>query len=227
MAPGPLALVGGDEFRPGNEATDRLLAERGGPAYVLATAAARQNPGAAVATARAWFAALGLGVEELRVLRRADALDDEVARRARDGRFFYLAGGDPGLVVDVLKDSPVWAAIVAAWRSGAALAGSSAGAMALGEWTLLREKWPNHQRRRLAPALGLLPGLAVVPHYDTSGHRWSAPDGPTLVGVDERTAALWLDGEWRTTGQGRVTLLSGRGLPQPLVASGDSRSEVV
>src|SRR5437764_6054308 len=158
MAAGPLALVGGDEFRPGNEETDRILAGCGERAFVLATAAARQNPGAAVATARAWFAALGLTVEELRVLGRKDAMDPGRAREAATGRFFYLTGGDPGLVVDVLRDSPVWDAIVAAWRNGAALAGSSAGAMALGEWTLVRERWPNHQRRRVAPALGLVPG---------------------------------------------------------------------
>ena len=222
MAAGPLALVGGDEFRPGNEETDRVLVGRGEPAYVLATAAARQNPGAAVATARAWFAGLGLSVEGLPVLTRADAQRPDLVERARAGRFFYLAGGDPGLVVDVLKDSPVWAAILDAWRNGAALAGSSAGSMALGEFTLLREKWPNHQRRRLAPALGVVPGVAVIPHHDTAGQRWTAPPGATLVGIDERTAALWQDGEWRTTGPGRVTLLGGGSLPQPLVASVDS-----
>ena len=37
---GPLALVGGDELNPGNEAQDALLAAAagGGPAYVVATA---------------------------------------------------------------------------------------------------------------------------------------------------------------------------------------------
>lgn len=226
MATGPLALVGGDEFRPGNEQTDRILASRGEPAFVVPTAAARQNPRAAVATARAWFVRVGLQVEELPVLRRSDAADPEIVRRASAGQFFYLTGGDPGLVVDVLKDSPVWEAIVAAWRNGAALAGSSAGAMALGEWTLLRERWPNHQRRRFAPALRLVPGVAVIPHYATAGHRWRTPpadERAVLLGIDERTAALWQDGEWRATGPGRVVLVGSdrpiRSLPTPLVAS--------
>ena len=37
--PGPIALVGGDEFHPGNEPIDRFLANEraGGPAFVLAT----------------------------------------------------------------------------------------------------------------------------------------------------------------------------------------------
>jgi cyanophycinase len=227
---GPLALVGGDEFRPGNEETDRVLISnlRPGTGYVLATAAARQDPGKAVGIARAWFAGLGVAVEELPVRRRADALSQELAAQARAGTFFYLTGGDPGLVVDVLRDSPVWDAIVGAWRRGAALAGSSAGAMALGEWTLLRERWPNHARRRFAAALGLIPRVAVVPHFDTAGRRWRAaspPDGSILLAVDARTAALWTGDEWRAVGPGRAAVLGTeqavRGLPPPLVASPD------
>ena len=52
---------------------------------------------------------------------------------------------------------------------GAALAGSSAGAMALGEWTLVRERHLGDERRRYAPALGLVPGVAVLPHSRPSG----------------------------------------------------------
>ena len=137
---GPLALVGGDELNPGNEAQDALLAAAagGGPSYVVATAAARHRPELAVAHAREWFARFDLDVVELPVRNRTQARSRETAELAAKGRFFYLVGGDPGIVPDVLRDSPVWLAIVAAWRSGAALAGSSAGAMAMGRWTLIR-----------------------------------------------------------------------------------------
>ena len=44
--PGPLALIGGDELKPGNEPQDRILVEAAGSgrAFVLATAAGRQHP---------------------------------------------------------------------------------------------------------------------------------------------------------------------------------------
>jgi cyanophycinase len=211
---GPLALVGGSEFQPGNEETDRALlaAVSGGPAFVLPTAAARQRPELAIATARRWFAGLGAEVEELPVLAPGDASSAVLAERARAGRFFYLTGGDPGLVVRVLSGSPVWRAIHEAWRDGAALAGSSAGAMALGEWALLREAWPNHQRRRFAPAFGVVPNVAVVPHADTAGGRWRMTpprEDAIVLGVDERTAALWDGRGWRAVGRGRVTLTVG------------------
>jgi cyanophycinase len=217
IGPGPLALVGGDELEPGNEPQDRVLAEAAGdgPAYVLATAAGRQRPEMAVANAVRWFAGLGLRVRELPATRRSDATSAVNVERAREGRFFYLVGGDPGLVPKVLSRTPLWEAIVRAWSGGAALAGSSAGAMAFGGWTLVRERMPGDDRRRYLPALGLVPAIAVLPHFETFGHRWvssaleAAPrDGVVLLGVDERTAAIHRDGVWRVLGDGGVTVIA-------------------
>ena len=216
--PGPLALVGGDELNPGNEPQDEVLvrAAGDGPAFVLATAAGRQRPEVAVANAVRWFEGLGLAVQELPATRRSDAKASANVARAREGRFFYLVGGDPGLVPKTLAGTPLWGAIVEAWRSGAALAGSSAGAMALGEWTLVRERMPGDDRRRYLPALVLVPGVAVLPHFETFGHRWvqsaerAAPRSDVvLLGVGERTAALHVDGAWRALGDGGVTVIAG------------------
>ena len=211
-----LALVGGDEFHPGNEEQDRMLvaAARQGPAFVVPTAAARQGPEQAVATATLWFQQLGLALSELPVLKRADANAKQVADRAGTGGFFYLVGGDPGLVAQVLTASRVWAAIFDAWRDGAALAGSSAGAMALCSHTLIRASWPNRFNRRPLDALGVVPSTAVLPHYETFGHRWVASarrelPGVTLLGIDERTAAVWSGGVWRAAGPGEVTVIRG------------------
>jgi cyanophycinase len=214
---GPLALVGGDELHPGNEPQDEVLvgAAGKGPAFVLATAAGRQRPEVAVANAVRWFASLGLEIEELPATRRSEAKDAANAARAREGRFFYLVGGDPGLVPKTLAGTLLWEAIVEAWRLGAALAGSSAGAMALGEWTLVRERMPGDDRRRYLPALGLVPRVAVLPHFETFGHRWvegaerAAPRSDVvLLGIGERTAALHVDGAWRALGDGGVTVIA-------------------
>ena len=215
-ATGTLALVGGDEFNPGNEEQDRVLARAAGPgpAFVVPTAAARQGPERAVAHAAAWFERFDLTLRELPVLKRTDANSKELADLARTGGFFYLVGGDPGLVVQVLQGTRVWTAMFQAWRAGAALAGSSAGAMALCSHTLIRAGWPDRTQRRPVDALGVVPNTAVAPHFEKFGRRWVESarrelPGVILLGLDERTAAVWADGEWVATGPGAVTVIKG------------------
>src|SRR5207248_1644758 len=179
-----------------------------GPAFVVPTAAARQGPEDAVAHATSWFARLGLPLHELPVLKRTDANSKDLAAEARKGGFFYLVGGDPGLVAQVLRESRVWTSIFEAWRDGAALAGSSAGAMALCSHTLIRAGWPDRTNRRPNDGLGVVPDTAVLPHYDTFGHKWvesarrELPDmhggrGPAVVFVHGLGSSGYM--EWRHT----------------------------
>jgi cyanophycinase len=226
LTTGWLALVGGDEFKPGNEEHDRLLVEhRGqGAAYVVPTAAARQGPARAVATAQQWFNDLDLDVAALPVLKRADATSAANVELAERGGFFYLTGGDPELVVDVLLGSPVWRVIAHAWWRGAAVAGSSAGAMALGTWTLIRKARPGDAERRYKPALDLVPRVAVAPHFETFGHRWldsalreRPAEDVVIVGIDTRSAAVWDGRVWTARGPGRITIVArdDRGVYEP------------
>ena len=237
---GVLCLNGGDEFHPGNEPQDELLrdAAAGRPAFVVATAAA-DHPEMAVATAQRWFNRLGLPAVELRARTRGEAMSAASVDQAAAAGLFYLVGGDPGRVVRVLLGSALWEAIVSAWLAGAALAGSSAGAMAMCEWTLLRHAFPGHTRRRPDAALNLVGGTAVLPHYDTFGERWIPSAQETLgadavlLGLDERTAAIWKDSGWTALGAGAVTVVRGEarerfnpgerieGLPAPS-AGGDA-----
>jgi hypothetical protein len=111
--------------------------------------------------------------------------------------------------------------------------------MALGEWTLTRDRRPGDANRRFREALGLVPNLAVIPHFDTFGASWvepslaAAPSGhAVLLGLDERTAAVWTGGRWRTAGPGGVTVISEgarrtfrsgetiAGIPAPAVSPG-------
>lgn len=214
---GPLALVGGDEFHPGNERQDEILRDAcaGRPAYVVATAAQEYAAGA-VETARSWFRSLGLEIRELRIRSKEDARSTELAETAAAAGLVYIAGGDPGFVVETLRATPVWRAIAAAWRAGAALAGSSAGAMALCEWCLVQTSWPGEIVDRSVDALGLIPGCAILPHFDVLGDAWVpwAREGlgetAKVVGIDERTAAVLRDGRWEVFGPGAVTILQGQ-----------------
>jgi cyanophycinase-like exopeptidase len=86
--------------------------------------------------------------------------------------------------------------------------------MALCSHTLVRASWPNRFNRRPIDALDLLPKTAVLPHFDTFGHRWiesaqAASPELCLVGIDERSAAVWDGAQWLAAGPGGVTVING------------------
>jgi cyanophycinase len=206
---GVLALVGGAEWRDGCTVFDaELLAASGGTeVLVLPTAAAYEHPEKAVETATAYFAGLGATVRGLMVLRRPDALDEANAATVRRAPFVYLGGGSPLHLRSVLKESAVWEALVEAWRSGAVVAGSSAGAMVLGDPMV------DPRGGAFTLGLGLIEQLAIVPHHDTwlpeRAHRTMqlAPRGLPIAAVDEQTAIIrGSDGRWKAAGAGQVAV---------------------
>ncbi len=93
------------------------------------------------------------------VLTRADAENDGAADIMRRARLVYLAGSSPMHVRSVLKNSAVWDALVAAWRDGAVVVGSSGAAMAL------TDPMVDARGGGLTIGLGLVDGVAVVPHF--------------------------------------------------------------
>ena len=218
--PGPLAFVGGGEWREGCTFDADLLAASGGShVLVLPTAGAYEHPERLVARAAEWFGPLGADVEGLMVVTRSEAGDQEAAAVVRRSRFVYLAGSSPMHLRSVLKGSLVWDALVAVWREGAVVAASSGAA------TALVDPMVDTRGGGLTIGLGLVDGLAVVPHVgdpaeDEHGEKLHrsvllAPPTVPLVGVPERTAVIRdPDGTWRSAGAGEVVVYRG-GAPAP------------
>jgi cyanophycinase len=205
---GSLALVGGGEWRDGCD-FDRALIDAAGATEVLVlpTASAYEHPDRLVTAAATWFEGLGTTVRPLMVLGRPDALDEANVAAVRGARFVYLAGSSPMHLRSVLKDSPLWDALVLVWNDGATVAGSSAGAM------VLCDPMVDQRGGAFTLGLGLVEGMAVVPHHDTWSdekvHRTLqlAPKGLVVAGVDERTALVRDgDGRWSVSGAGSVVV---------------------
>lgn len=205
---GVLALVGGGEWQDGCSFDAELLAASGGDeVLVLPTAAAYEHPERAVDTAEKWFAGLGGRARGLMVLSRPDAFDPSNVAAVRAARFVYLAGGSAMHLRSVLKDTPLWDAVIEGWNGGAVLAGSSAGAM------VLCDPMVDPRGGAFTLGLGLVSQMAVIPHHDTWSHDKEkrtielSPAGLAIVGIDERTALLRdPDGAWRTAGAGDVSV---------------------
>jgi cyanophycinase len=210
--PGMLALVGGGEWTPGCSFDAELLAASGGTdVVVLPTAGAYEHPERQVLLAGTWFESLGAQVEGLMVLNRADAEDPGAAAVVAGARFIYLGSGSPLHLRSVLKGSLVFGALVEAWRSGAVIAGSGAGAM------VLTDPMVDPRGGALTVGLALVEKMGVVPqfgdvHEDAHGaklHRSVAlaPQGLPIVGIPERTALIRDSaGSWRGAGEGQPTV---------------------
>jgi cyanophycinase len=205
---GPLALVGGGEWRDGCDFDGELLEASGGDeVVVLPTAAAYEHPDHVVERATRWFEAAGATVRPVMAVDRNGAQDEANAAAVRDARFVYLSDGSPMHLRSVLMQSPLWDAIAAAWHRGAVLAASGAGAMVLCDPAV------DPRGGAFTLGLGLLPQLAVVARADTWSedklHRTLqlTPAGVPLVEVDERTALLRDgEGEWRAAGVGGISV---------------------
>ncbi len=217
---GPVALLGSGEYLPAMEAVEQeLLAGRPPRMAQLATAAAPEG-GERV---RYWHrlggrAADRLGVEQVvvPVVDRASADDAEVAALVEGAGLVYLSGGSPPFLAATLRGTRVWRAIHDAWRAGAALAGCSAGAMAL------TANVPDllHPRRPPEPGLGVVPHLQVIPHFDrlprivpSRALRWlMAPShGVIVLGIDEDTALVGGPDQWEVQGHRSVWEITAHG----------------
>ena len=217
---GAIALVGSGEYLPQAQALEsellRLAISRGksNTFIQIPTAAGKEGSdsldfwklrGAEQGTR------IGCEVKFLPVLTREDAHNPQWIEDVENAGLIYFSGGDPVHLADTFRDTPLWSAIVSAWKSGASLAGCSAGAMAFGG------KIIGIRRSHVSEGLNLLPDIEVIPHYDkflgwlpdrvTAAIIRQDADA-TLVGIDEDTALVLTD-NWRKYGPGKVHILRG------------------
>lgn len=203
-----LALIGGAEFSPGNEDVDRYLIERAGDSaktqgVIIPTAAARENPVLAARNGTRWFQSLGITMQTTLIVDQASANDASITELIARSNFFYLLGGDPRYLLDILRGSQSWEAIAAKYRAGdAVVAGSSAGAMVLC-------KWLTDFRGGFVPALNLAPTpIALAPHYSNKlALSSSPPDSARWLGIAEKTGAVFEGQDWVVIGPGEVTVV--------------------
>jgi len=232
---GSLALVGSGEYLPAMAAFEKSLIDDGvknnkKPVYVqIPTAAGRESD-----ERLEFWKQLGktqadlLGVESiyLPIYTRDDAFKAEHVEAISNSALMYMSGGDPHYLSEVLIDTPVWAAMQENWRTGASLAGCSAGAM------VLSTHIPNFRLLKKAPSAGLnlLPEIRVIPHFNKF-FKWipesaakvllHVPDDSILIGVDELTAIVKRSGveHWVVVGAAKVHVL--KGLPYQQLSDGE------
>jgi len=214
--PGTVALIGAGEYLPPIATVDKVLLARVGGTprvVVLPTAAAPDGPDVSERWAQMGvehFSKLGAIVEPVMLLRRADADNSKIVAQIAAANFVYLSGGKPRYLLETLQGTAAWDAIVNVLAAGGVVAGCSAGAMVLGS-----EIFDFPQVWRTIPALSLVPGIAVIPHFDEIPALMMNSMSPskrrvTVVGIDGSTALVRSNAHWMVLGRGGVTVFTGK-----------------
>lgn len=209
---GALALIGGSEHTPGCEPVDRALLGATGAARpvvaVLPFASSLRTRARTVGRAIEWWTAMGA------VPLVAAPETEERSAVVEHADLVVLTGGVPDRLHARLLGTPLWSQIVARWTAGAALSGSSSGAMLLGS-----ARQSVRPPLRVIPAAGLVPGTAVAPHHQQTVPRalasWRTRTHThlTILGLEDATALVALPAAtgptWRVLGAGELTVRRG------------------
>jgi cyanophycinase len=181
-----------------------LLRLVGGPVVVTALAA---SPGRqyAVATAHGVRHVEACGAEE--VTAAPDVRENPAAVDVlREARLLVLPGGSPSRLLAALQ--PLADLLGELVAGGGGVMGASAGAMVLGSWTFLPDTG------RVERGLGLVPGVAVVPHWNGGSGRgaWlralgSLPEPTRVLGLPEESGVLFHGGSAKVVGQSAAHLV--------------------
>ncbi|MDZ4721628.1 MAG: Type 1 glutamine amidotransferase-like domain-containing protein [Roseiflexaceae bacterium] len=230
---GALTLAGSGEYTSAMTPADQqILATLGGPqqarVVVIPTASALEpgQPERWNSMGLDHYRSMGAAVTAMLLLTRTDAADQALVATINQHNFYYFSGGSPDYAIETLQETPVWAALRANYAAGAAIGGCSAGAMMLGGYTLSIRSMRSGGPPIWRPALGLLPQLAILPHFDRMRGFMTqkvfeevlavAPPGLTLVGIDEDTALLCLPEpggpRWVVSGRQSISVISRDGV---------------
>lgn len=230
---GTLVLIGGGDYEQ-SEPVDRFVLELAGgagtPVVFLPTARPSQRMGEKFT---AYYRSLGArNVRVAPVYEAEDARNDDNARLLREAGLIFIGWGNDSRLRQVVMHTPVHTAIDEAYRGGAVLVGTSAGARVAGELVISPANGPVGLRGGLDegppraddglaldqktvlqiwPGFNWLPGFGVDAHlaeWNRYGHLLLMgalrPD-LTWIGLDERTAlVVYPTGEAEVVGSGNV-----------------------
>lgn len=230
---GTLVLIGGGDYEE-CEQVDRVLLDLAGgpdtPVVFLPTAHRSHRVGEKFAE---YYRSLGArNVQVAPVYEPEDARNEENARLLREAGLILIGWGSDTRLQRVVIDTPVYEAMEEAYRRGAVLAGTSAGARVAGEIVISPANGPIGLRGGLDegpprpddgvpldqktvlqvwPGFNWMPGFGVEAHlaeWNRYGHLLLMgalrPD-LTWIGLDERTALIVdPDGKVRVIGSGNV-----------------------
>jgi len=220
--PGRLLIIGGAEnWCRGAGLLERFVELSGGDtAQIVVVTTATGQPDLVHADYDRAFRSLGVDrITELRLRGRSDADGDDAAKLLEDATGVFISGGDQSRLRtlvgsranDILRDR-----LHAA--DGLVIAGTSAGATALGRTMILGGGRPDVSAAavRTGPGLGLIPKVLIDMHFGERGRLPRLLSAVALdpdhlgVGIDEKTGILVQGSRFEVLGNGVATVVDAK-----------------
>ena len=230
---GTLVIIGGHEDKQGECAILAEVAKHiGRGRLIIATIASHEPAGYFKAYKRA-FAKLGIkDLTEIYIEDRAESADHEKLKRLDNVRGVFFSGGDQLRISSQIGDTPFETRIQEIYKNGGVIAGTSAGASVMGETMLIRG--PNSESHRIgdlhmAPGLRLLRNVIIDQHFAERGRIGRLLGAVALnprilgIGIDEDTAIIVHDQEFRVLGRGAVYVIEGAGVTHSNIAEAEDK----
>jgi cyanophycinase len=221
---GKLVVIGGNESKDGHRPILETLARRAGSGKVIVATFASDEPDQQWAEYSRIFKTLGVKkIEQLDGRRREDLLDDSLVRRLDGVSLMFFAGGDQMKITSRFGGTPVCSRMRDLYNEGATIAGTSSGASVMSDVMLVAGDGDDSQEingtLRLAPGLGLVPGVVIDQHFAQRGRMGrliaAVAQNPRClgIGIDEDTSVIFQgDRSFQILGSGAVYVIDGQAL---------------
>lgn len=192
---------------------------------VLILPMASEYPDTAVHYVARQFLAKGFKQVQGLNFSKADTHDAAKLALVRQAKLIYMTGGDQNRLMDIIANSPLHNALLAAYANGATIAGTSAGAAVMSEQMISGQQlldttykatfdkvWANNIA--ISQGLGLLKNVIIDQHFirrSRYNRLFSAlADYPQTqcIGIDESTAIVVRGTLVKVVGESQVVLAS-------------------
>ncbi|HHV31775.1 MAG: cyanophycinase [Ruminococcaceae bacterium] len=164
-----------------------------------------------------------IGIQNVRVLNintRDSAADPQNCETIRNSKCIFMTGGDQLRITSILGGTPAWEELKNLYQNGGIIMGTSAGASVMSETMVVQGKDNEPARKctlKMAPGLGLFPGVIIDQHFDQRGRfgrlLCGVAENPDVlgIGIDEDTAIkLYPDMHFEIIGSNAVTIIDGK-----------------
>lgn len=217
-----LISIGGGEVAEMKDVLDEILRymeRKRDPRMTVMTVATSDGEGAAGKYNNLFRNRLGLKhVEVVEVALRDDAFDPKSLKKVENADALFFTGGDQLNVTSLLGGTPLHNLIHQRYQEGILIAGTSAGAAMMSSSMIISGKSdtpPKVGGVEIAPGMNMIDGTIIDSHFSQRGRHGrlltAIAHYPQVLGlgIDERTAMVFTNGEFRVIGEGVVTVFDG------------------